>query len=190
MSKENEEKHKEGEQARMNGEERKLEEDRKLYMRDASNYWTELKQDGDDDDRLDSRDLFDDDLAGEEFDRLLEKRATRQDLTVEEYKSLCVSKGWYIADDIFDKDAERPCYKLGYCPYGVLTRAFPSSIMEEDNCAVYGHMCPACCTAERGISETGLVQWRQEKETEQALNTKLSVIIERIEKLETMRIGR
>lgn len=38
--------------------------------------------------------------------------------------------------------AKKPCYKLGYCPYGSLMCVFPSSEDESLNCTTFTNDCP------------------------------------------------
>jgi len=45
------------------------------------------------------------------------------------------------------EDLEKPCHKLGFCPYGVLVEKFPlhperKGKLKEIECEVFGHDCP------------------------------------------------
>jgi len=49
---------------------------------------------------------------------------------------------------------DKPCKKLGYCPYGPLVEQFPLAEDDDpDRCAVFGHVCPVFSVAEPFISE-------------------------------------
>lgn len=37
---------------------------------------------------------------------------------------------------------EKPCHKLGWCPYGGLVEEFPFTKEGKVNCEVFGHHCP------------------------------------------------
>lgn len=44
----------------------------------------------------------------------------------------------------------KPCWILGFCPYGILVESFP--LLEERNdesCKVYGHQCPVFTVGEK-----------------------------------------
>jgi hypothetical protein len=44
---------------------------------------------------------------------------------------------------------EKPCYQLGYCPYGQLVESFPLRTRSNRfSCAVFGHDCPMYYHAE------------------------------------------
>lgn len=43
---------------------------------------------------------------------------------------------------------DKPCYKLKYCPYGILVEKFPLEEGNEMSCGVYGHRCPVFSVAE------------------------------------------
>lgn len=50
---------------------------------------------------------------------------------------------WLNTSEIIDKNAKKPCHRLGWCPYGKLVEEFP--IREEVNdftCLVFHHDCP------------------------------------------------
>lgn len=50
---------------------------------------------------------------------------------------------WLNTSEIIDKDAKKPCHRLGYCPYGKLVEGFP--IREQViqlTCEVFNHDCP------------------------------------------------
>ncbi len=49
---------------------------------------------------------------------------------------------------------EKPCKKLGWCPYGQLVEAFPLED-HEISCKIFGHDCPMFYHAE-GVSENEL----------------------------------
>jgi len=42
-------------------------------------------------------------------------------------------------------DVEKPCWKLGYCPFGVLIYDFSAKVAKNDprRCSVYGYICPS-----------------------------------------------
>lgn len=44
---------------------------------------------------------------------------------------------------------DKPCHKLGYCPYGPLVEHFPLKEKRTKNsCSVFGHECPVFYVAE------------------------------------------
>jgi hypothetical protein len=44
---------------------------------------------------------------------------------------------------------EKPCKKLGYCPYGSLVESFPlKDERTEESCKIFGHDCPVFTCAE------------------------------------------
>lgn len=46
-------------------------------------------------------------------------------------------------------EKEKPCKKLGWCPYGVLVERFPlKEECDEESCRVFGHDCPVFTCAE------------------------------------------
>jgi len=50
---------------------------------------------------------------------------------------------WLNISEIIDKNAKKPCHRLGWCPYGKLVEEFP--IREQVNdftCKVFPHDCP------------------------------------------------
>ena len=50
---------------------------------------------------------------------------------------------WLNISEIIDKNAKKPCHRLGWCPYGKLIEEFP--IREQFNdftCKVFQHDCP------------------------------------------------
>ena len=50
---------------------------------------------------------------------------------------------WLNVSEIIDKNAKKPCHRLGWCPYGKLIEEFP--IREQLNdftCKVFQHDCP------------------------------------------------
>ena len=50
---------------------------------------------------------------------------------------------WLNISEIIDKNAKKPCHRLGWCPYGKLIEEFP--IREQPNdftCKVFQHDCP------------------------------------------------
>ena len=46
-----------------------------------------------------------------------------------------------------EKQKEKPCAKLGFCPYGQLVESFPL-VHGEFSCRVFGHDCPVYYCAE------------------------------------------
>lgn len=62
-----------------------------------------------------------------------------------------VVKSWLntthvIADTL---GLDKPCHKLGYCPYGQLVEEFPISKKPTKlSCKIFGHNCPAFYHAE------------------------------------------
>lgn len=44
-------------------------------------------------------------------------------------------------------DKEKPCYKLGYCPYGCIVELFPLN-GGKLSCGLFGHDCPMYYNAE------------------------------------------
>jgi len=54
------------------------------------------------------------------------------------------------------KQREKPCLKLGFCPYGQLVEAFPL-VRGEFSCRVFGHDCPVFYCAEP-LSESPTVK--------------------------------
>lgn len=50
---------------------------------------------------------------------------------------------WLNTSDIIDDNAEKPCHRLGWCPYGKLIEEFPTSEKStEYTCKVFHHDCP------------------------------------------------
>lgn len=50
---------------------------------------------------------------------------------------------WVNNHTIVEKDIDKPCHKLGHCPYGQLVEAFPLPDTTDDfKCKVFGHHCP------------------------------------------------
>lgn len=50
---------------------------------------------------------------------------------------------WLNNEKITKPDAEKPCHKLGWCPYGELVEEFPlKEDRDEQSCSVFGHNCP------------------------------------------------
>lgn len=48
---------------------------------------------------------------------------------------------------------DKPCLKLGYCPYGVLVEEFPLKDKRTNkSCKIFGHECPVFYVAE-GVKE-------------------------------------
>jgi len=51
---------------------------------------------------------------------------------------------WLNTEEIVAEDIEKPCHRLGWCPYGQLVEEFqlrnPTS--EKFSCKVFGHDCP------------------------------------------------
>ena len=44
---------------------------------------------------------------------------------------------------------DKPCKKLGYCPYGPLVESFQlKAEQDEESCKVFGHDCPVFICAE------------------------------------------
>ncbi len=43
---------------------------------------------------------------------------------------------------------EKPCIKLGWCPYGQLVEAFPLKDKSKFSCKLFGHDCPMFYHAE------------------------------------------
>ncbi len=53
-----------------------------------------------------------------------------------------------------DDFLEKPCRKLGYCPYGALVEKYPLSMFKSRvRCNVFGHECPVYHEAEGFIDE-------------------------------------
>lgn len=70
-------------------------------------------------------------------------------IKVEEHKTehfamrSAAAKGeWVNNHTIMKKDTDKPCHKLGHCPYGQLVEAFPLPDQDEFKCKVFGHHCP------------------------------------------------
>lgn len=43
----------------------------------------------------------------------------------------------------------KPCHKIGYCPYGPLVEDFPLRLKRDNkSCKVFGHDCPVFSVAE------------------------------------------
>ncbi len=50
---------------------------------------------------------------------------------------------WLNTSEIIDKNAKKPCHRLGRCPYGKLVEEFPTRKQINDyNCKVFHHNCP------------------------------------------------
>ena len=50
---------------------------------------------------------------------------------------------WLNNVEITNPNAEKPCHKLGWCPYGQLVEEFPiKEDRDEKSCDVFGHDCP------------------------------------------------
>jgi len=46
-------------------------------------------------------------------------------------------------------EIEKPCLKLGWCPYGPLVEDFPLKEKPDDSsCGIFGHDCPVFTMAE------------------------------------------
>ena len=48
----------------------------------------------------------------------------------------------------------KPCWKLGWCPYGPLVEQFPLKDNSDKSCSVFGHDCPVFYTAESFVDDT------------------------------------
>lgn len=48
---------------------------------------------------------------------------------------------WINNKKVIDAKAEKPCHKLGWCPYGQLVEEFPL-VHGKFSCKVFGHDCP------------------------------------------------
>ena len=61
---------------------------------------------------------------------------------------------WLNTQTIIAPEIEKPCHKLGWCPYGQLVEEFPLREERDEHfsCTVYGHDCPAFYHAE-GFAE-------------------------------------
>ena len=51
---------------------------------------------------------------------------------------------WINNKKIVDRDAEKPCHVLKYCPYGPLVEEYPLREKRDPkySCTVFGHDCP------------------------------------------------
>ncbi|MFX1469822.1 MAG: hypothetical protein ACFFB8_14290 [Promethearchaeota archaeon] len=50
---------------------------------------------------------------------------------------------WLNTSEIIDKNAKKPCHRLGWCPYGKLIEEFPVREQIDDySCKVFHHNCP------------------------------------------------
>jgi hypothetical protein len=49
---------------------------------------------------------------------------------------------------------EKPCRRLGYCPYGPLVENFPLlKVSNDESCSEFGHQCPVFTCAEGFVDE-------------------------------------
>ena len=59
----------------------------------------------------------------------------------------------------------KPCYKLGFCPYGPLVEEFPLIMPRTDiSCKTFGHNCPVFYCGEDMIEEEGVQELDSKKE--------------------------
>lgn len=50
---------------------------------------------------------------------------------------------WLNTSEIIEKNAKKPCHRLGWCPYGKLVEEFPlREQISEISCKVFQHDCP------------------------------------------------
>lgn len=50
---------------------------------------------------------------------------------------------WLNTSEIIDKNAKKPCHRLGWCPYGKLVEEFPIKEQKSEyTCKVFHHDCP------------------------------------------------
>ena len=51
---------------------------------------------------------------------------------------------WLNTKHIIAPKTEKPCHKLGWCPYGQLVEEFPLKVKKTAlSCGIFGHDCPA-----------------------------------------------
>jgi len=51
---------------------------------------------------------------------------------------------------------EKPCRRLGYCPYGPLVENFPLlKVPNDESCSEFGHQCPVYTCAEGFVDDGG-----------------------------------
>lgn len=48
---------------------------------------------------------------------------------------------WLNTEKVVAEKTEKPCHKLGWCPYGQLVEEF--GFNDEYRCELFGHDCPA-----------------------------------------------
>ena len=61
-------------------------------------------------------------------------------------QGLWINKEKVITNNL---DKEKPCHKLGYCPYGAIVEMFPLKIKSNKlSCKTFGHDCPMYYNAE------------------------------------------
>ena len=61
-------------------------------------------------------------------------------------------------------EINKPCLKLGYCPYGPLVEDFPLKEKRDDvSCSVFGHDCPVFTMAEGFVDEIKYARKKKEE---------------------------
>jgi len=56
---------------------------------------------------------------------------------------------WLNTTVIVSKRLDKPCHKLGYCPYGTIVEEYPLTLKRTKlSCKIFGHNCPVFYQAE------------------------------------------
>jgi hypothetical protein len=65
--------------------------------------------------------------------------------------------------EIIDKNATKPCHRLGFCPYGSIVEEFPIRDQESDfTCKIFFHDCPIFYCIEYSAEKYNLEDYERE----------------------------